>query len=1377
MNLRNVESYDIGLDIGTASVGWAVTDPAGNLLHFKKKPTWGSRLFPAAQQASAARIPRGQRRRYIRRRWRLDLLQGLFAEEVAKIDPDFFVRLNQSRLLKEDRAAGHRDYDHPLFNGADFNERDYYDRFPTIYHLRSWLMETEEKADIRLVYLALHNIVKHRGNFLRQGQDISAENANTEGAVQGLCEAIADWCAGMGMDCSLDAACESGCLCDAAKAICAVFEDSEGNRSSKAAKVSAAVALGPDHKAAAKAIGNAVVGLAADMQALFACDVDKPKFKLSDDEAVEAFEAACPDEGRELFSAIKAAYAAYVLQGLLSLRPGKTISVNKVAEYERYGEDLAVLKQLVREYAPQRYDEFFRGAFYAGTRDYDASKAKGYTRYNLGVSKLSYEEFGKQVKGVLGSTGAAEDGRYKDVLARIEAGSFLRRLKTSDNGSIYYQLHLEEMQAIIDNQSRHYPFLAEQKSKLESLVTFRIPYYVGPLQTDGAAVDARTGRMRFAWSVRKEGMEGVAIKPWNWEEVIDRHKSAEAFISRMTGTCTYLQGEPVLPKCSLLYEEFCVLNELNGARWSCDGDAELRFDAADREGIVRDLFRNRKVSYRHVEDWMARKHGHANVHVRGGQGETGFESKMGSYIFFCKDVFHVSELPEAYIPMVEKIILWNTLFEDRDILRERIVREYGDVLDEGQIKTICRKRFTGWGRLSEKLLTGVSVRTDCGAQTVMDVLRDGDPTNGHRAKAMVLMEVLRDEVLGFEAAIDKENRKHAEACGGLHVDDLPGSPALRRGVKQALGIVDEVAAIAGKPPAHVFIEVARDEDERRKGKRTTRRYNRLEEALSSLKQEEPGLWADFREAKGKDLDERLTLYFMQRGKCLYSGKPLDIDRLSESGLYEVDHIVPRAFVKDDSLENKALVLRAENQRKTDALLLEASVRNRQKDYWAGLLSAGLIGEKKYRNLMRDRVSDRMLGGFIARQLVETSQIMKFTRQMLEERYADTEVIPVKASISSQVRDRCGFAKCREANDYHHAHDAFLACRMGQFILLRHPDVYANPIGMASVMKRFVRQQSENLRRGKMPGSSTFIVESFLRSGFDKETGEIFKDAWDAEMAVAGIRRCLNYKDCFISRMPEETSGVFWDATIYSPNDAKKKPVLPLKQGLDPQKYGGYSREQFAYFFVYVARNPKKATLSLEFAPVPVRVALRLSQDDRALVEYALRLAQERGLEFVRIAKKKVLKYQLIELDGDRLFITGAGEVRNATQIAFSQQEMRVLKGLADGTDSGESDLVGLFDRIEAMLSLRSKRLARQLDIASKRDAFMGSSRGEQTNAILQLIAIINAATNMINLVAMGGGKYAGCMKPTFSKELKSQDFFFIDQSVTGMFERRYRLGL
>lgn len=91
-NLRNYKGdYNIGLDMGTGSVGWAVTDSEGKLLHFKKQPTWGSRLFDSAETAASARIPRGQRRRYVRRRWRLDLLQQLFQMR--------FLRLIQSSLF------------------------------------------------------------------------------------------------------------------------------------------------------------------------------------------------------------------------------------------------------------------------------------------------------------------------------------------------------------------------------------------------------------------------------------------------------------------------------------------------------------------------------------------------------------------------------------------------------------------------------------------------------------------------------------------------------------------------------------------------------------------------------------------------------------------------------------------------------------------------------------------------------------------------------------------------------------------------------------------------------------------------------------------------------------------------------------------------------------------------------------------------------------------------------------------------------------------------------------------------------------------------------------------------------------------------------
>ena len=124
-----------------------------------------------------------------------------------------------------------------------------------------------------------------------------------------------------------------------------------------------------------------------------------------------------------------------------------------------------------------------------------------------------------------------------------------------------------------------------------------------------------------------------------------------------------------------------MLNELNGASCSQDGDSWKRFDYRDREDMVHELFRRGKVTYKKAADWM-RARGNSNVHVRGGQGESGFESKLGSYIFFAKDVFEVDEIPESDYPMIEEIILWSTLFEDRSIFKDKVERKFVDRLSE-----------------------------------------------------------------------------------------------------------------------------------------------------------------------------------------------------------------------------------------------------------------------------------------------------------------------------------------------------------------------------------------------------------------------------------------------------------------------------------------------------------------------------------------------------------------------------------------------------------------------------------------------------------------------------------------------------------------------
>ena len=136
-------------------------------------------------------------------------------------------------------------------------------------------------------------------------------------------------------------------------------------------------------------------------------------------------------------------------------------------------------------------------------------------------------------------------------------------------------------------------------------------------------------------------------------------------------------------------------------------------------------------------------------------------------------------------------------------------------------------------------------------------------------------------------------------------------------------------------------------------------------------------------------------------------------------------------------------------------------------------------------------------------------------------------------------------------------------------------------------------------------------------------------------------------------MPEITSGAFWDATIYSPRE-KKNLSLELKKGLDPNKYGAFSSQKFAYFFAYKAL--KKGRPMFCFSGVPVSVAEAAECNEKVLERQAEEEARKNKLEFVSIVRRKIPKGQLIEVAGSRYFVRGIKEVRNGQQLAFTVGE-------------------------------------------------------------------------------------------------------------------------
>ena len=174
--------YNIGLDIGTGSVGWCLTDNNGHLLKINRKgdngktyrnSAWGVRLFESANTAADCRIKRSTRRRYNRRRTRIIELRKIMSEMIMPVDPNFYARLDEAFLWNEDKSDKAK-APFLLFNDKELYDIKYYKKYPTIYHLRKYLLETKEKADPRFIYLALHHMMKYRGHFLYEGQTFEA---------------------------------------------------------------------------------------------------------------------------------------------------------------------------------------------------------------------------------------------------------------------------------------------------------------------------------------------------------------------------------------------------------------------------------------------------------------------------------------------------------------------------------------------------------------------------------------------------------------------------------------------------------------------------------------------------------------------------------------------------------------------------------------------------------------------------------------------------------------------------------------------------------------------------------------------------------------------------------------------------------------------------------------------------------------------------------------------------------------------------------------------------------------------------------------------------------------------------------------------------
>lgn len=1347
---KNFGDYYVGLDLGTDSLGWAVTDLEYNIPKVKGKALWGVRLFESGKTAAERRIFRSSRRRLQRKVQRKKLLQELFAPEIAKVDFGFFQRLDDSKFWQEDKQVNQP---YALFADSTFTDKEYYKEYKTIYHLRKALIDDEKKAfDIRLLYLAIHHIIKHRGHFLFYGQSLDSIN-NFKDVFESLQSYLNDEF-GIDFDCGGIESLEKS-LKDRRKTITDKKKELEAifNVDSKDKQKKSIIAL--------------MAGGTVNLSDLFLDDslketaITKICFSTAkfDDERDNL--ADILGEKMYCVEKIKAIYDWTVLSEILN---GKTyLSDAKVEVYKEHERDLKALKLLMKKYCTaEEYKKFFSESDVEDNYPaYIGMCKKGNKKIPLTAKKrCSQEEICKRVEKMFEKEKDSSDVSLQTILAKARSFTLLPKQVSKDNGVIPFQVHKTELVKILDNAEKYFPFLNQKdesgfsvKEKILKIFEFRIPYYVGPLN------DAHKGKGSNCWIVKKTNEK---IRPWNFEEVVDVDKSAEAFIRRMTNKCTYLIGEDVLPKDSLLYSEYMVLNELNNLK--INGE---KISVELKQRIFSELFMvYKKITAKKLRVYLTEVAGLSEGdEISGIDGD--FKTGLASYIDFKKILSEKLKNRE----MVEELIKWCVLFgDDKKLLSKRIEKVYGDLLSEDEKKKICFLKYSGWGRFSEKFLTEI-FHVDKSTGECLNII------NAMRESNNNLQQLLSAD-FDYIKAIDKFNNDGIDENEGISyqtVENLYVSPAVKRSIWQTLTVVREIQKIMKKQPKKVFVEVARDIDNpnSEKKKPTSSRKAALLEFYKNCRDDSRN-WADEigQRTEGELRRDSLYLYYTQMGKCMYSGENIDLQDLFNNNKYDIDHIYPQSKIKDDSIENRVLVKKEINSKKSDKYPLPKDIRDSQRAFWNELYNKKFISKKKYDRLTRSEgFSEGELSDFIARQLVETRQSTKAVAEILKKVFNQSEIVYVKAGNVSEFRQKYELIKVREVNDYHHAKDAYLNIVVG--------NVYNT---------KFTHDPRNFFKKGsEIP---VYSLNCMYR--YDIERNGIV--AWkasdnDGVGTIAQVKKIMGKNNILFTRYAYAAKGGFFKQQILKKGNGQL-PIKGDKRLADISKYGGYNEVSGSYAMLLEHTVKGKRVRSIEY--VLGIDALRFSTDEEALLRYV----KENFVE-PQILLKKIKKNTLFKVDGFLMHLSGrTGNsliFKGANQLCLDEATMaylkKVLKFVGRMTESRGNLRVTSFDGIlpeenlkvydlfldKLKKSVYGKKLSAQVQtFVDGREKFMSLSSEEQCKLLNEALHLFQCNPVDANLELIDGKKRVGSL--TISKNIPAKgNIKIIYQSPTGIFEQEVDL--
>lgn len=1367
--------YYIGLDIGTNSVGWAVTDENYKVLKFKGNRMWGVSLFDEAHQAAERRTFRTSRRRNERRKQRILLLQELFAPIINKIDENFYIRLKESKLYLEDKCIADK---YNVFNDEGYTDIEYHKDYPTIHHLISKLMNSDEKFDSRLVYLACAYILSHRGHFLIE---VDKNNIAEVKNIEYVYDKFLNWFDTMEIEHPFECLPQDfGKVLKENKGI--KTRENEFKRLLFNGKKPDDTEYPIDRSVMLKLIAGGKAKLSVLFKNKVYENLENDDICLGSADFDDKFENIANelnDGDMDLILVMKAVYDWSLLAEILK---GKnSISEAKVEIYNSHKSDLRLLKYIIKKYVPDKYDEVFRQV--------DGSK-NNYTKYSKNIKsseEVNYSKFDKEsdaesfckyIKNIIKDIKVKNEDLESFELLKLKAetNELCPKQVNTNNRVIPYQLYYAELKKILDNAKKYIPELNETDEygsvadKILSIMTFRIPYYVGPL------VDKN--KSNYAWMVRKSAGR---ILPWNFDDMVDKDKSEDEFIRRMTCQCTYVAGEDVIPKNSLLYCKYTVLNEINSIKIN-----QHKISPELKQYIYTDLFeKNKKVTKKSLEQFLI-SNGCMTMEDKLEGVDININSSLKSYHDF-KRLLSNKILTEKE---VEDIISRITITTDKARLRAWLSREYN--LSKEDIKYILGLNYKDYGRLSKKFLTEIyDVDDKTGEIKNPNIITMLWETNNNIMELLSENYNYNNQLQIINSAYYEENPKTISD----RLNDMYISNAVKRPIIRTIDILNEIKKIKGGAPEKIFIEMARDNTGKLKGKRTKSRKETIREFLNGFDFEDREKLLSELEGKTDDQlrGEKLYLYFMQLGKCMYSGKSIDIEYLSTKA-YDIDHIYPQSKIKDDSLDNKVLVLSELNGEKGDVYPIKHEIRDKMRNMWAGMHHNKLISDKKYERLTRSTpFTDEELAGFINRQLVETRQSTKAVASIIKDIMPETEVVYVKAGLVSEFRHDFDMLKCREINDLHHAKDAYLNIVLGNVYNVKFTK---NPIN-------FIRELKINNENGYSMKLTSLLKHNICRGNQTAWIGTKNKDgAENPDSTIHIVKNTMSKNNIrYVKYAYRRKGGLF----NQNPERAAEG-LVNLKKSLPSERYGGYNNT-FATCFVLVKYFTQKDK-GIVLMPLELMYADKFNKDINFAKEYSLNMLKEiisvkkddyiKAVEFP-LGKRLIKINTLLDIDGFKANIVQKSDKGKYIVLAMGlslivdKESNDYIKKLISSytkiNDGAKNTLSEEYDKINKVNNLKIYDLltnkinnhiysVKLSDIGKKfkdgRNIFISLEPDKQVEALINMLRVLKSGRKEpcdLSLINAKKNSAVIKLKVDLSKLKNIKSIRIIDQSPTGLYEK------